>query len=278
MHCHIWHLLNTYTLTLSKTGTGSGGVTSSPAGIDCGSDCSQSYSYGTSVTLVPSPSVITSLWTNSFAGWSGDPDCSDGVVTMLGPRACIATFHLYYKLVVSLTGTGSGVVTSNPIGIDCGADCSQSYPFGTSITLTAVAAAGSAFSGWSGSADCADGVVTLTAGLTCTATFASTATARVIWIQPQSSAGFGPPGSLIIAGSASGAAPGTGVYVSWQDVTTGSPWYMEAYAPAPDSNGIWMNTIANANYFHQYQVRVSYGGITQATCTYQGAGTITWCP
>ncbi len=40
-----------YTLTIAKTGTGSGTVTSSPAGINCGSDCSHSYISGTVVTL-----------------------------------------------------------------------------------------------------------------------------------------------------------------------------------------------------------------------------------
>ena len=39
------------TLTVGKSGTGSGTVTSSPAGINCGSDCSEAYASGTSVTL-----------------------------------------------------------------------------------------------------------------------------------------------------------------------------------------------------------------------------------
>jgi len=48
-----------------------------------------------------------------------------------------------------LTGTGS--VTSSPAGISCGADCSQSYTSGTSVTLSAAAGSGYTFSGWSGS-------------------------------------------------------------------------------------------------------------------------------
>ena len=40
-----------HTLTVTKAGTGTGTVTSSPAGINCGSDCSESYASGTSVTL-----------------------------------------------------------------------------------------------------------------------------------------------------------------------------------------------------------------------------------
>jgi len=55
----------TYALTVTKSGTGSGTVTS-PAGISFGSDCSETYSSGIVVTLsrtaAPGP---------TFAGWSG---------------------------------------------------------------------------------------------------------------------------------------------------------------------------------------------------------------
>ena len=54
-------------LTVTKAGTGSGAVTSSPAGIDCGSTCQSSFSHGTSVTLTAVPTAADS----SFAGWSG---------------------------------------------------------------------------------------------------------------------------------------------------------------------------------------------------------------
>lgn len=47
-------------------------------------------------------------------------------------------------------GSGSGTVTSIPVGIDCGATCTGPYDVGTSVTLAATAAAGSVFSGWSG--------------------------------------------------------------------------------------------------------------------------------
>ncbi len=74
-------------------------------------------------------------------------------------------------LTVTRAGTGSGQVTSSPSGISCGSDCSQSYTTGTVVTLTALPAAGSAFAGWSGAADCSDGSVTMNASKSCTATF-----------------------------------------------------------------------------------------------------------
>lgn len=54
---------------------------------------------------------------------------------------------------VTKGGTGSGTITSNPIGINCGGDCSENYAQGTSVTLEASPDANSTFdgsSGWSG--------------------------------------------------------------------------------------------------------------------------------
>ena len=55
-----------YGLSVSKAGTGSGTVTSSPAGIDCGPSCNAQFDSGTSITLTATPASGS-----SFAGWSG---------------------------------------------------------------------------------------------------------------------------------------------------------------------------------------------------------------
>ena len=48
------------------------------------------------------------------------------------------TFELIERqLTVNKDGTGSGTVTSNPAGIDCGSTCSQGFDHGTVVTLTA---------------------------------------------------------------------------------------------------------------------------------------------
>ncbi len=55
-----------HTLTVTMEGTGTGRITSSPAGIDCGGDCSQSYANDSTIVLTASPGGGS-----DFAGWSG---------------------------------------------------------------------------------------------------------------------------------------------------------------------------------------------------------------
>jgi hypothetical protein len=80
-----------YTLTVSDTGLGSGTVTSSPAGIDCGSTCSASYVSGTTVTLTATPDSLS-----GFGGWSGCDAVSGNTCTvnMNSARSVSADFTL----------------------------------------------------------------------------------------------------------------------------------------------------------------------------------------
>ena len=73
---------------------------------------------------------------------------------------------------LTLAGNSSGTVTSTPAGISCSPTCSASFNSGTSVKLTAVAAKGDFFAGWSGACTgtgtCA---LTMNSNKTATATF-----------------------------------------------------------------------------------------------------------
>jgi hypothetical protein len=53
---------------------------------------------------------------------------------------------------VATAGGGAGTVTSQPGGINCPPTCSMKVPSGSTVTLTATAASGSAFGGWTAGA------------------------------------------------------------------------------------------------------------------------------
>ncbi len=139
-------------LSVTTGGSGVGSVTSAPAGINCGATCGAYFAIGSSVTL-----TATAAGGSSFTGWSGSgcSGTSTCTVTMSEARAVTAEFAVVpagqFDLMVSKSGTGAGTVTSSPAGIDCGSDCSETLPSGTSVTLTAAPAADSTFTGWSGS-------------------------------------------------------------------------------------------------------------------------------
>ena len=154
-------------------GDGSGTVTSSPAGIDCGSACSGQFQEGVTVSLNAAAAPGS-----AFAGWGGD--CSGtGACTVNGNVTVFARFDVAIatnRLSVAKTGNGSGTVTSNPSGILCGAVCSADFPSGSSVVLEATPESGSTFT-WSGAGCSGSGacVVVMIGDQTVTATFTATA-------------------------------------------------------------------------------------------------------
>jgi serine protease len=87
--CAMSTVITSYQLSVSKSGTGTGTVTSSPTGINCGTTCTALYGSGTPVTLTEAPAPGS-----TFAGWSGacsgsSTTCS---VTMSSAKSVSATF------------------------------------------------------------------------------------------------------------------------------------------------------------------------------------------
>lgn len=159
------------TLTVTKAGGGSGTVITLPGGIACGVDCSAAFPAGSAIVLVPLPDPGS-----KFIGFSGaGSDCADLAVTMTTNKTCTASFALVgapeATLTVTLQGPGTGTVTFAPPTLVCPPSCVSTVPVQTEVSLTVAAAAGSVFSGFAGSEDCQDGVVTVAATTLCTATF-----------------------------------------------------------------------------------------------------------
>ena len=74
----------------------------------------------------------------------------DYQASLVATRAKAARTLFQNELTISKTGKGKGKVTSSPAGISCGKACTHAYAYGTVLSLTAKAAKGSKFSGWSG--------------------------------------------------------------------------------------------------------------------------------
>jgi len=151
---------------LKMTVTGSGSVSSSPAGIDCGTTCTASFAPGTTVTLTAAP-----MKGYDFSDWAGACTGSKTTCTLSITAAMSATATFVAQAppppqsyALSVIVTGSGSVGSTPSGINCGATCETSFTQGTSVTLTAAPGTGTNFSSWGGA--CSGSKTTCTISIT----------------------------------------------------------------------------------------------------------------
>jgi hypothetical protein len=157
--------LNQHNLTVVKDGGGTGTVTSTPAGIDCGATCGPiAFDEASSVTLHAVPSGAS-----TFVGWTvtGQPGACPGTgdcaVTINADTTVHAQFTQPQPLTIAKEGTGTGTVTSTPAGIDCGATCGPvTFPEGSSVELTATPDAHQTFETWSGGGCSGQGTCTVT--------------------------------------------------------------------------------------------------------------------
>ncbi|HSW38555.1 MAG TPA: CFI-box-CTERM domain-containing protein, partial [Acidobacteriota bacterium] len=158
-----------------------GSIVSNLPGIDCGVSCSADFNDGTPITLTAQPEIgyVVESWGGACAGQQG------GVCTLVmdADKSVSVTFaYREYTLTVSRAGTGSGTVTSNAYGINCGSTCSAAIPHGERVTLTAQPSSNSTFASWGGACSGNAGtscVITVTSAVTVTATFTAATTPSV---------------------------------------------------------------------------------------------------
>jgi len=97
------HLRSAGTLSVAKSGPGSGIVSSSPAGLSCGPDCEAIFATGTRVIL-----TATATAGSTFAGWSGG-DCSG-----TGPCEFTLDGDTHVTAVFDSTSGGGGGGSATP--------------------------------------------------------------------------------------------------------------------------------------------------------------------
>jgi hypothetical protein len=142
-----------FKLSVTKSGTGSGTVTSIPAGINCGEDCSEVYEEATVVTLEAKADSGS-----TFTGWSGAcTGTGPCKVTMSEAKSVTAEFTkevsgpVFHKLTISVTGNGSVSANTGTIS-GCtsagGSSCEGEYEQGAKVTLSETPGEGSLFAGW----------------------------------------------------------------------------------------------------------------------------------
>ncbi len=171
-----------YRLSIAREGTGN--VTSTPAGINCGngiSACTVEFKSNAAVTL-----SATAGQGSVFKQWGGDCEGTfpDITIAMTRAKGCTAIFANSAIAALQININGEGSVSSNTAGISCGngnTDCSATSILGSSIILTATPNSDtSAFEGWSGNG-CEGSepvkAIILDGNKQCTASFVNTSAA-----------------------------------------------------------------------------------------------------
>jgi hypothetical protein len=159
-----------FDLVITKDGTGSGTVSSTPTGIACGDTCTASFTDGTMVTLTAEPAADS-----LFTGWSGacSGDATTCDVTLSAAASVTATFtKKTYTVTFKTAGAGTGGIHGGDV--DCTDTCTKTVEHGTMLSLTATPTGLSVFAGWGGACVNPTGTcnVTVTSDTSITASFA----------------------------------------------------------------------------------------------------------
>ena len=248
-----------YDLTISKTGSGT--VTSSPLGINCGDFCTFSFLSGINVSL-----TATAGGGSYFAGWSDDcSSCGTNTtcaITMNAAKNCTAAFNTGNTLTVNKLGSGAGNVTA---GTHCtlnwaGNTGTCTVATSTPITLSAAALANSTFTGWSGGTGSAGGC---SGTSDCTFNITADSAINATFIL----------NTYTVTANATGAGAGNvysnvgGIYYIYPGTNTATT------SPLNHGSNVVLTAAANSGSFVSWTTCTEVGGVvggntTIATCTF----------
>ena len=189
-------------VAVTAVGTGSGTVTSAPAGVFCtitagvaGGGCSASFDAGVAVTLnaISAGADVFTGFTGACSGGTCGVIVASGATTAVG-AGFAATIPATLTVRPSPASRGSGTITSAPSGINCTINdgiasgvCSVTFPNNTIASLTQIPGGSSIFQGWSG--DCV--------GSPCQITMSQPRVGEITYRIP-------PAGIVTVAGTGSG--------------------------------------------------------------------------
>lgn len=225
------------------TSAGAGG-TVSPGG---------NYNAGTVVAVTATPDG-----THDFAGWSGDAAGTGNPVAVLLDRSKTVQANFapkVYALTTSAT-TGGGVTPGG------------SYPYGTSITISATPDPTHRFIGWSGDASgtAPSILLTLTAPLNVQAVFTSK-TAQVITFASPGNQPVGAP-AFMLGGSASSGLPVFYTVVTGPATISGN----QLTITGPGSVTVQASQPGDATYLSAPSVSQTFNAVTAALLKYRPTG------
>lgn len=153
-------------LVVTRTGTGSGTVNSvNDTSIRCGADCQEELPQGSEIELmaIASPGSVFDGWAGEGANTCAGTHATSCVLTL--PAQDISNVFAAFSLLETVTvtlrteGLGQGHIEDNGVPVCPEGTCLKSLSPGDSVSLTAIAAGGSSFAGWT-SGGCADPVST----------------------------------------------------------------------------------------------------------------------
>ena len=134
-----WHTIDTgswsvtFPITLTKAGTGSGTVVSSPAGFNCGPTCSNEQHVALFAVLIPYVFTATPASGSTFVGWSG----CDSTTGTLPNQTCSVWANSPKNITAAFTSTGkykcsgSSCVQDDINGTYTTSNCDNACPGGT---------------------------------------------------------------------------------------------------------------------------------------------------
>ena len=126
------------------------------------------------LVLAANPALTVAQIRNAILNTGVPVPALNGVISTgrrLNAFNAVSSVMPSFSVTVSKNGIGTGTITSNPAGIDCGVACTAQFNQGTPVTMTATPSTGSVFAGWNGGGCTGTGACVVNTAATVTATF-----------------------------------------------------------------------------------------------------------